>query len=68
MENTLPKDSKPTEKVYHLTIPFDELHLGKFLSINAAVYFGENVIYYPFDVLRTKLQVQREVSSIESLL
>lgn len=53
---------KQVEKEYHVSTAFSELNISKFLALSSAVYMGENLIYYPFDVVRTRLQVQREVS------
>jgi len=53
-------NSKKEQKIFHLTIPFDQIDIGRFTVINSLVYVVESVFYYPFDVLRTKYQVKRE--------
>jgi hypothetical protein len=59
-------EAKAHSKVYQLTTAFRDLHIGKFLGLSSAVYIAENVVYYPFDVLRTRLQVKRGVSFCSS--
>lgn len=64
---TIENKKKEINKVYHLSTAFNELHIGKFLGLSSAVYMVENCFYYPFDVVRTRLQVQREVVLDEML-
>ncbi len=46
---------------YELNVPFDQLDLKKFAFYSSLSFFAESLVYYPLDVIRTRLQVQREV-------
>jgi len=45
---------------YELSVQLKDLNLPKFLGISASFYVCENLLYYPFDVIRTRLQVDRD--------
>jgi hypothetical protein len=47
-------------KVYELTTALKDVNVGRFLSITSAVLLAENAVYYPFDLIRTRLQVDRD--------
>eukprot|EP01114_Cavostelium_apophysatum_P021062 TRINITY_DN7242_c0_g1_i1.p1 TRINITY_DN7242_c0_g1~~TRINITY_DN7242_c0_g1_i1.p1 ORF type:complete len:344 (+),score=69.91 TRINITY_DN7242_c0_g1_i1:108-1139(+) len=53
---------QPKQKIFELNTSFKDLHLPTFLAFSSAVYICENVVYYPFDVLRTRLQTTRGVN------
>lgn len=64
MANADPNKNHKEEKKhikYNLQTHFDDLNIPKFLSISATAYVIECVFYHPFEVLRTRLQVNREV-------
>jgi hypothetical protein len=53
--------AKPAHLRYDLGVPFEELDLSKFAFFSSVAFFGESLVYYPLDVIRTRLQVAREV-------
>lgn len=53
------EEQKKPKKIYQVTSSFADLNLKKFFAYSTSLYVAENTIYYPFDVVRTKLQVER---------
>jgi len=51
----------PSPLLYDLGVPFEQLDPVKFLFFATLLFFTEAALYYPVDVLRTRLQVQRQV-------
>jgi len=54
----------PSPLLYDLGVPFEQLDPVKFLFFATLLFFTEAALYYPVDVLRTRLQVQRQHFSI----
>lgn len=50
--------------IYYLHVPWDQVDLGRFLFFTTASSLCEALVYYPLDLLRTRLQVQREPFSV----
>ncbi|KAL0477661.1 mitochondrial substrate carrier family protein J [Acrasis kona] len=45
--------------IYNLGIQWSELNVKKFLAVGIGVYLAESAIYYPFELVKTRMQVSK---------
>jgi hypothetical protein len=53
--------SEEKSVVYDLQTSWRDLHVPTFVAVSSAVYFGEQLIGHPVEVVRTRLQVSQKV-------
>jgi hypothetical protein len=44
---------------YNLGIQWSELNVNKFLMLGTSIYLAESSIYYPFELVKTRMQVSK---------
>ena len=51
------KEAASTKILYDLGVEWKDLDIKKFLFLGSSIYLAENALFYPFDLIRTRMQV-----------
>lgn len=65
--SVLPVMAEEPDVLYDLQTKWHQLHVPKFLALTASFYLLEEMIVHPLEVIRTKLQVDKQVNSVSSV-
>jgi solute carrier family 25 protein 44 len=55
----LTQEKKIQKPEYNLGIQWSELYVPKLLMIGSSIYLAESAIYYPFELVKTRMQVSK---------